>query len=501
MAKLAEGLFQNIKGFGRQDPTQPARQLAQASPYKQMGTTDPLARRVGSLFGNLGIDTSYMQTGEERAGAAMAEASKGQFESPEGRMIAMLEAQLPTLRPQAQMEAVDKIRQLRAIEQARAEKEQQTALTAATQAKDAAIQLQIRNSLADRAEALKLDGVAKTLKAGGSIVDAQKAIREEEVKNLAKTSGKPYREMQGELYGLKPEDVATLSSSSDEQFDKVLKGLEGEPKPYLNEKNEVVFYRTLKQVGKVLAPDGTFRNPQELNLKPAPNVSRVISQVDVGDEAFTKKLEEKQATSYDEALLQAQSAPLAYESNLRTLEALNSDAGMFTGPLAPFAQGAARLAYAFGAAGETLEEKIKNTELLAVERGEVLLAKISKLGSGSAISDGDRIFLEKITGGDMSLTEEAIREILRIERKVLNSQIELSNELTKRHFTRGKLNEKDAQAFAVKPLDIIETDELSYPKTPEEARNVWEQAPVGSYVNSPNGLKFLKTATGFEPIK
>jgi hypothetical protein len=125
MAKLAEGLFQNIRGFGRQDPTQPARQFAQASPYKQMGTTDPLARRVGSLFGNLGVDTSYMQTGEERAGAAMTEASKGQFESPEGRMIAMLEAQLPTLRPQAQMEAVDKIRQLRGIEQARSEKERQ----------------------------------------------------------------------------------------------------------------------------------------------------------------------------------------------------------------------------------------------------------------------------------------------------------------------------------------------------------------------------------------
>ena len=125
MAKLSESLFQSIRDFGKQDPTQPARRLAQASPYKQMGTTDPLARRVGSLFGNLGVDTSYMQTGEERAGAAMTEAGKGQFESPEGRMIAMLEAQLPTLRPQAQMEAVDKIRQLRGIEQARAEKERQ----------------------------------------------------------------------------------------------------------------------------------------------------------------------------------------------------------------------------------------------------------------------------------------------------------------------------------------------------------------------------------------
>ncbi len=129
MAKFSQGFLSGISDFGKMDPSQPQRRLAQAAPqYKQMGTTDPLARRVGSLFGNLGIDTSYMQTGEERAGAAMAEAGKGQFASPEGRMIAMLEAQLPTLRPQAQMEAVEKIRQLRVIEQTRkieAEQQQQ----------------------------------------------------------------------------------------------------------------------------------------------------------------------------------------------------------------------------------------------------------------------------------------------------------------------------------------------------------------------------------------
>ena len=70
MAKLSESLFQSIRDFGKQDPTQPARRLAQASPYRQVGTTDPLARRVGSLFDNLGIDTSYMQTASERISAA-----------------------------------------------------------------------------------------------------------------------------------------------------------------------------------------------------------------------------------------------------------------------------------------------------------------------------------------------------------------------------------------------------------------------------------------------
>ena len=119
MAKYSESLFEGIRNFGRQDPASPARKLETATPYKQMGTSDPLARSLGNLFGNVGFDSSSMQTGEERAGAAMAEAGKQQFESPEGRMIAMLKAQLPNLTPQAQMEVMGQIGELTTIEQAR----------------------------------------------------------------------------------------------------------------------------------------------------------------------------------------------------------------------------------------------------------------------------------------------------------------------------------------------------------------------------------------------
>jgi len=70
MAKFSQGFLRGISDFGRMDPNEPRRQLAEAAPqYKQMGTTDPLARRVGSLFSNLGVDTSYMQTAPERIAA------------------------------------------------------------------------------------------------------------------------------------------------------------------------------------------------------------------------------------------------------------------------------------------------------------------------------------------------------------------------------------------------------------------------------------------------
>jgi hypothetical protein len=120
MPRFSESLFESIRNFGRMSPTEGRRQaLQQPTEYQQMGTTDPLARNLGKMFGGLGVDTSYLQTGEERAQAAMQKAGQQEFASPEGRMIAMLEAQLPTLRPQAQMQALDQIRKLRDIERQR----------------------------------------------------------------------------------------------------------------------------------------------------------------------------------------------------------------------------------------------------------------------------------------------------------------------------------------------------------------------------------------------
>ena len=192
MAKLSEGLLQSVANFGRQDPTQPARQFAQSSPYKQMGTTDSMARNIGSMFKGLGFDTSYLQTGEERAGAAMAEAGKGQFESPEGRMVAMLEAQLPTLRPQAQVEAVDKIRQLRAIEQARVEK-------AAQQQADLQIKSTSAQVVMDQLSDLQGSTTPQIAKQAGNLL------------RLAAVRGSDAYALQGQVAKLQEEEIKAVA--------------------------------------------------------------------------------------------------------------------------------------------------------------------------------------------------------------------------------------------------------------------------------------------------
>ena len=118
MAKLSESLFQSIRDFGKQDPTQPARRLAQASPYRQVGTTDPLARRVGSLFGNLGIDTSYMQTAPERIAAA----NEGlDMSTLEGQQQAIANEMQQVVDPQARRALGLRMMELNKLKQAQAE--------------------------------------------------------------------------------------------------------------------------------------------------------------------------------------------------------------------------------------------------------------------------------------------------------------------------------------------------------------------------------------------
>jgi hypothetical protein len=52
MPRFSESLFESIRNFGRMSPTEGRRRaLEQPTQYQQMGTTDPLARSLGKMFG------------------------------------------------------------------------------------------------------------------------------------------------------------------------------------------------------------------------------------------------------------------------------------------------------------------------------------------------------------------------------------------------------------------------------------------------------------------
>jgi hypothetical protein len=168
MAKFSEGFLQGLRGSGqRGSPTDPMLQR-QAGP--QYGSSDPLAKSIGGMFG---MD---MRTAPELITADM---STFKTQNPQASSSAALKQSILTQAkyeqdPQKQMLMLSKLAEL--------DKEEQSANSR---------QLGI-GSLIKRAEDLNLTGVADTLRTGGmGAEEAMKAIQEAEVEQAktAKTAG------------------------------------------------------------------------------------------------------------------------------------------------------------------------------------------------------------------------------------------------------------------------------------------------------------------------
>jgi hypothetical protein len=282
MAKLSESLFQSIKDFGKQDPASPARQLAQASPYKQMGTTDPLARRVGSLFGNLGVDTSYMQTGQERADAAVEGID---MSKPVGIAKAMLARAQYIQDPVAQQAMV-----LKAQEIIQAEQQKQAAQAAAlqqTQQKEVFIQ-----TLIAQANEAKRPDIAQMLAGAGINIDDKilqetvKDLREVKTNQIEKVNSLAGRKIRYTQAGLPPDqwNDATIRGMSPDSFKELIAGKTERSKAkndfFKTKDGTTVAYRVNDFSGQVENPQygidpeaKQWVNASELGLLPAPKVT------------------------------------------------------------------------------------------------------------------------------------------------------------------------------------------------------------------------------------
>ena len=73
------------------------------------------------------------------------------------------------------------------------------------------------------------------------------------------------------------------------------------------------------------------------------------------------------------------------------------------------------------------DEAISNTETFRASLKEVVLSKIKALGSGTAISDADRRYIDQATGGDITLNEASMRRIFDILDKGARTKIDSYN--------------------------------------------------------------------------
>tara|TARA_R100001198_G_scaffold95112_1_gene80168 strand:+ start:533 stop:1975 length:1443 start_codon:yes stop_codon:yes gene_type:complete len=418
MAKLSESLFQSIRDFGKQDPAAPARRLAQASPYKQMGTTDPLARRVGSLFGNLGVDTSYMQTGQERADAAVEgiDVSK-----PEGIAKAMIARAQYIQDPAAQQALI-----LKAQEIMQAEQEKQAAQAAAlqqTQQKE----VFIRTLIAQANEANRPD-IAQMLAGAGINIDDKilqetvkelREVRTNQVEKVNSLAGRKIRYTQAGL-PLEQWNDATIRGMSPDSFKELISGKTERSKAkndfFKTVDGTTVAYRVNDFSGQVENPQygidpeaKQWVNASELGLLPAPKVT--VNENFAMNKEVNAKIVEMGMSSFEQLNEQAGDAQRGLITNQIALDNidkayLNLGAGQVLGldRLGEF------IATATGQ--EYDSTNIAATETFVISRIKEMATFIKALGSGTGLSDKDAELALQAVAGDKSLNRETIRGVL-----------------------------------------------------------------------------------------
>jgi len=148
--------------------------------------------------------------------------------------------------------------------------------------------------------------------------------------------------------------------------------------------------------------------------------------INEGAGAFDKQYGEEMSSQLAEAKGAVQNAQKSLE-NLSVMEGL-LDQGVITGTLANFRTGVER---ALATAGLIDGQRVTNTETFLATGAQQTLALLQTgaAGAGTGISDADRDFMEKAAGGNITVTEEAIRRIISINRKIAQNVYGTHNQI------------------------------------------------------------------------
>jgi len=124
----------------------------------------------------------------------------------------------------------------------------------------------------------------------------------------------------------------------------------------------------------------------------------------------------------------AQSAPKILEQSNQIKSLINK--GALTGTGSDFVLSAAK---AFNVVGANNAETIKNTELLVSSLGQNVLnnIKTSGLGAGQGFTDKDRIFLERVVGGQIALDKKTLLDLADLQEKAARASVNKWNDRVK----------------------------------------------------------------------
>jgi hypothetical protein len=135
--------------------------------------------------------------------------------------------------------------------------------------------------------------------------------------------------------------------------------------------------------------------------------------VNSGENAFDKPYQEQQAKAISEAEDRSRQA---YQAMPSIVEYYGMIGKSFTGFGAKEKLKLSRIATAMGVAPEDIKEAAGDTQVLMKLSGDQVLAylRTRALGSGTAVSDQDRVFMERMSGMDITQEPKALRKTARI---------------------------------------------------------------------------------------
>jgi hypothetical protein len=400
------GLLDRIGAFERYkvSPTQGTTGLLTGTGQPMSPFAQQAARNIGGV---LGLD---MRTPQERLGALV---SKGTGTFEEKMQVAQ------------ELAKTDPIRGLQLMESFKAE-EAKKQLKAA----DNERQQRFRTSLISRNEAIGGSEERSATIADATpemLLDIRKEILSEEREAAIKNRGKQGRFAVGRAAGLTEDQIRKYSGLDDDQFAKVISAQEADDVMMKDAQGNLATYRVNKfGMVNVVDPEtgvNKWSRAEDLGLLRAPTETRALNQAGELSSALTKA----GVTSFVDLTDQARSANSTLVTNEEGRKIL--DEGVFVGSLlaAPINE-VLLVAKAFGAEGEAIENAENAQRFMATRVVEIGNA-IKMFGSGTGLSDKDAALAASAAAGKMELTEENIRELMRISDEAARKKLAIHKQV------------------------------------------------------------------------
>ena len=285
-----------------------------------------------------------------------------------------------------------------------------------------------REGLITQAKSLGLDQTVDMLTSGGDVETATKQILEAEERNVIAKQGRKGKIAVAQSKGANDTVLKAISDGeydgfSDSMFIEAMSGEKADLKVFQQVVNNKPTSKPFRvNEGGQVWDDKTSKwvNPSDLGLTQAPVTTQQLS---AGNEV-TKQLTQGFVDNFVELNALGRDAEKMLEINRAS--ALDLDK-IYTGKLAPVQLALMDIGKTLGVISPEQEDAVVATQTFMINRAKQVLPLIKALGSGTAISDKDREFIEKIVAGDISLSLETIKRVIQIENEYATKAVSKSN--------------------------------------------------------------------------